>query len=159
MQELKANWIAHESVVYALAVSSNGNYVASASGDHTARVSDMCGNEVGSYVANGDLADVKFSPDQNHLILAHVNSKIIIIDWRLGSVVESLWGHYGSCYGIDFLPVRRLILSASLDNTVKVWCSKRTVKGTRPITNFGYSLEKTFTGHKVRARLMLPVPC
>ena len=142
--------------IYALAVSSDGNYVASASGD-TARVSDMCGNEVGSYMANDVLNDVKFTPDQHHLILADTDKTISIVDWRTGSLVETLLGHADSCYAVDVLPVSGLILSASLDNTVKVWCSNGTVEGTRPITNFGYSLERTFAGHEVRARLMLTV--
>ena len=159
MQELKANWIAHEGIVYALAVSSDENHVASASDDHTGRVSDMCGNEAGSFVANDILTDVKFSPDQNHLILACVDKTISIIDWRTGSLVETLLGHADCCYGIDVLTERGLILTASLDNTVNVWCRKRTMEGTGPITNSGYSLERTLRGHEVRARLLLTISC
>ena len=144
MQELKANWIVHEGGIYALAVSSDGKYVASASGD-TARVSDMRGNEIGSYMANDVLNDVKFTPDQHHLILASTDKIISIVDWRTGSLFENCLGHADSCYAVDVLPVSGLILSASLDNTVKVWCSNGTVK--------------TFTGHEVRARLMLTVQC
>lgn len=133
--------------------------MASASDDYTARVSDMCGNEIGSFVANDILKDVKFSPDQNHLILACVDKTNSIIDWRTGSVVETLLGHADCCYGIDILPERGLILTASLDNTVNVWCRKRTMEGTVPISSPGYSLERTLRGHKVRARLLLTVSC
>ena len=118
----------------------------------------MCGNEVGSYVANNILFDVKFSPDQNHLILASRDKTVSIIDWRTGSLIETLLGHADSCYGIDVLPERGLILSASLDNTIKVWCWKTIVEGNGPITT-GYLLDRTLTGHEVRARLLLTMPC
>lgn len=115
MQELRATWIVHEGIVYVLAVSSGRSY---ASNDRAAQVTDMCGNEAGIYVANDFLADVKFSPDQNHLILASVDKTITIIDWRTGSLVEILLGHADSCFGIDVLPISQKLCSASLDNTV-----------------------------------------
>lgn len=104
----------HEDEVYALAVSSDGNYVASASADRTARVTDMCGNKVGIYVANDVLAGVKFPPDRNQLTLASVDKTVSIIDWRTGSLVETLLRHTDSCYGIEVLPASRKFLSASL---------------------------------------------
>ena len=133
--------------------------MASASDDRTARVSDMCGNELRSYVAHDVLADVKFSPDQNHLMIASVDKTISINDWRTGSLVETLLGHADSCYGIDVLPTSHKLLSASLDNKVKLWSRQKIVAEVAPKPNFGYSLERTLTGHEVRARLLLNIPC
>ena len=118
-----------------------------------AKVLDMCGNEVGEYVVDlvtsYGLVDVKFSPDQHHLILAGLDDTVRIVDWRTGSLVETLLGHTDRCYAVDILPISRKIVSASLDNTVKVWSRQKTVKDISPETNFGYSVERTLTGHEV----------
>ena len=126
--------------------------MASVSG-HIALVLDMCGNEVRKYVVNlvtsYGLADVKFSPDQHHLILAGLDNTIRIVDWRTGSLVQTLLGHTDRCYAVDILPISRKIVSAGFDQTVKVWSRQKTVKDISPKTNFGYLLEKTLTGQKV----------
>ena len=123
--------------------------MASVSGDLTARVWDMSGNEVGKYVADVGLIDVEFFPDGHHLVLTSLAKTLSIVDWRTGSLVETLLGHADICYGVDVLPISRRIVSASLDNTVKVWSRKKTVKDISPKTNFGYSVERTLTGHEV----------
>ena len=123
--------------------------MASVSADLTARVWDMCGNEVGNYVGDVGLADVKFFPDQHHLILACLDNTVKIVDWRTRSLVETLLGHADSCYGVDGLPISRKIVSASLDKIVRVWSRQKTVNDISPKSNFGYSVENTFTGHEV----------
>ncbi len=109
----------------------------------------MSDNEVGKYVANEVLTNVEFFPDQQHLILASADKTLSIIHWRTGSLVETLLGHADTCWGVDVLPISRKIFSASIDNTVKVWSSQKTVKDISPKNNFGYSVERTLTGHEV----------
>ena len=115
--------------------------MASVSDDLTARVWDMCGNEVGKYTANDRPVDVKFFPDQHHLILACHDNTVKIVHWRTGSLVETLLRHAHPCNAVDILPISRKIVSASRDKSVKVWSRQK--------TRFGYSVERTLTGHEV----------
>ena len=130
--------------------------MASASANHTARVWDMTGKEVGKYVANDVVNDVVFFPDQHHLMIASQDKTVMIVDWRTGSLVETLVGHAINCYGVDFLPVSGKIVSASIDITLKIWSRKTSVKDISPNTKFGYSAERTLTGHEVRSRTHAP---
>ena len=144
--------------VYAIAISSNGQNVASVSQDCTARVWDMRGKEVRKYTTKAYPMDVEFLPDQRHLIVSSKDKTLSIIDWYTGSLVETLVGH-GECYwGVDVLPMKHKIVSAS-NKTLDVWSRQMTVIDKSPkIISFGYSFERTLAGHEVRARLMLTVP-
>ena len=147
-KELKADRRAHAKGINAVAVSSDGNHVASVSNDLTARVWDMRGNEVGKYVGDVGLADVKFFPD-HHLVLACLDNTVKIVHWRTGSLVETFSGHAHPCEAVDVLPLSRKIVSASGDRTLKIWSGKTIVKDNPPETNIGYSVGRTLTGHEV----------
>ena len=126
-------------------------YVASASGDRTARVWDMRGNEVGKYVANDGLTSIAFFPDQHHLAFGSFDNTVGIIDWRTGSLVGNLLGHTDRCYDVNVLPKSRKIVSASWDKNVILWSTHKLVEDFSPQTDFGYSIEKILTGHEVCA--------
>jgi WD40 repeat protein len=126
-------------------------HVGSVSGDKTARVWDMHGNEVGKYLAEDSLTCVAFFPDNHHLVVGSLEKSLSIVNWRNGSLVEVLWGHRDSCYTVDVLPMSRKIVSASLDKTVIVWSRPRPVDDFSPQTESGYSIEKILAGHKVYA--------
>ena len=149
MKGLKAKRTAQVQDIKAVAISSDGKHVASASADHTARVWNMSGNEVGKYVAKDVVNDVVFFPDQRHLILSCLDRTVKIVDWRSGSLVETLRGHAANCSRVDVLPVSGKIVSASYDKTVKVWSRQKTVEAISPEHHFGYSLDRNLRGHKV----------
>ena len=112
----------------------------------------MTSNKVGYYVADDGLLDVEFFLDQQHLILASLDKKLMIVDWRNDSLVETLLGHTSSCCQVCILPISRKIFSASFDKAVKVWSRQKTVEDISPKTNLGYSIERTLTGHEVMSR-------
>ncbi|KAK0514512.1 hypothetical protein JMJ35_003129 [Cladonia borealis] len=139
-KKLKSDRRAHKQDIYAIAISSDGNHLASASGDHDG------------------LLDVEFFLDQQHSILASLDKKLMIVDWRNDSLVETLLGHTSSCCQVCILPISRKIFSASFDKAVKVWSRQKTVEDISPKTNLGYSIERTLTGHEDVALTVNGIP-
>ena len=133
--------------------------MASVSADGTTRVWDMLGKEVGKFTMKACPTDIEFLPDQRHLIVSSVDKTLSIIDWFTGALVETWLGHDECCWGVDVLPMKRKIVSAGTNDTLKVWSRQHGLKDMSPKTNFGYSLERTLAGPEVRARLMLSVLC
>ena len=150
-KELKATGTGHLGDVNAIAVASHGLYVASASCDGTVRLWDMRGDEVQKYVANDTVTSVAFFPNTLFLAFGSAANTIGIIDWRSGSLVNTLLGHTDRCYDVSVLPESCKIVSASLDKTVVVWSPQKDVKYSSWQKDFGYSIEKILTGHEVCA--------
>lgn len=158
-KKLKAFGGGHEEVVYGIDVSSDGMHVASVSGDMTARVWDMHGNEVGRYLTKDILICVAFFPDNRHLAVGSMDNSVHIVDWRSGFLVEVLRAHTDHCYGVDILPLTGKIVSASLDKRVIVWSKHRPVEDSSPQGEFEYSVEKVLAGHEVCAEALSSPPC
>lgn len=151
-QELKANKLGHEADIFSITLSSDGYHVASASDDGTARVWDVHGNEVGKYVTDSSPFSVAFFPDENHLTLGCLDNTFSIVNWRTGSLIEIMKGHTNLYSEIDVLPRSRKIVSASYDQTVRVWSRQETAQCSSPQNDCRYSVENIFLGHEVFAR-------
>ncbi|KAL9110066.1 MAG: hypothetical protein Q9227_005405 [Pyrenula ochraceoflavens] len=145
----KAIGIGHEDSVYALAASSNGKWVASASGDKTARVWNMSGHEIAKFESNDCLTSIKFLPDQRYLLFASIDRTISVVNWQDGSLVAKLEGHADSVYGVDVLPKSNRFISAGLDHNAIIWSWQKSAGkgGIEGASEF--SVGKILTGHKV----------
>jgi WD40 repeat protein len=140
----------HKAYVYSLAACPDGHHFASASGDKTLRVWDMRGNEVSHFAAGDGLTDVSFLT-ADHVVYSSLDMTIGIVKWQTGELVQVLSGPTDSIFGLDVLPNSRTILSAGLDKNVILW-SKALESGNK---SWEYTLNRTFVGHKVRAKTYL----
>ena len=66
-----------------------------------------------------EVSSVAFSPDGNMLASGAENGIITIWDVQTGSELDTLSGHEGGVWGVDFDGTS--IASASEDNTIKLW--------------------------------------
>jgi WD40 repeat protein len=142
--------------------------LASASGDKTLRVWDMRGNEVSQFVSQDCLTGVAFLK-ADHVVYSSLNETIGIVKWQTGELVQVLSGHTDSTYDIDILPGSRAMLSVSLDKYVILWSAAlepgfeswdrmrwgRDDREHEGLPVKSYTLNRTFVGHKVRAKTYL----
>ena len=111
-----------------VAVSSNGRYAATASGDRTVRVWDLesSGKQPVSEMrdATGTVAAVAFSHERESSRLAAVNSDGLtyIWDWRTGRLLAAVSRHGDAVNAVDFDPTdSSRVVTASDDGTAAVY--------------------------------------
>ena len=81
---------------------------------------------------NGEMLDIsipglfgpitmEFSPDGKVLALGMTNYSIMLADYESFSVFTTLEGHTGFVTSITFLPDASLLISTSMDGTIRFW--------------------------------------
>ena len=113
----------HEGIIWDTAVSTDGQMIASASADGTARIWGIDGNSLAEIaVDDTQVLSVAFSPDGNRLAMGLENSQIQIWQWgEQQSLLTTLTGHTGPVTSLAFSPEGQKLASASEDKTVRLW--------------------------------------
>src|SRR5262249_40426831 len=148
----------HTDIVRGVAFSRDGQRVATASSDRTAKVWDAhTGQEIFSLKGHTErMTGVVFSPDGERLASSSEDETAKVWDARTGQQLLSLMGHTGqplpspaghtsALWGVIFSPDGRWLVAASRDQTAKVWDARtgeevRTLQGhTEWVTNVAFS--------------------
>ena len=113
----------HEGIVWDTAVSTDGQMIASASADGTARIWGIEGNSLAELnVDDTQVLSVAFSPDGKRLAIGLENSQIQIWQWGAQQdLLATLAGHEGPVTSLAFSPDGQTLASASEDKTVRLW--------------------------------------
>ncbi len=115
-------FVGHTNSVFGIAFSADGARVATASTDQTARVWDTAtGAELQRFTSPGEpVNSVAFSPDGQRLAYS---TDVAIHVWDLTTEQEllTLTGHTGNIWTVVFSPDGQTLLSASVDETVRLW--------------------------------------
>lgn len=113
----------HEGIIWDTTVSDDGQMIASASADGSARIWSPDGKELDRFdVENTQVLSVAFSPDGKKLALGLENKKIEI--WQLGQdrrLLTTTEFHTGPVTSLAFSPDGKKLASASEDKTVRLW--------------------------------------
>ena len=115
----------HADVVYSLAFSKDGRFLASTSDDQTIRVLNQPDGSL-HRVIDGHTDQIYatcFSPDGRFLAGASQERVIKVWDMATGGPPRILEGHEDVVVGVAFSPDGRVIASASDDRTVRLWDS------------------------------------
>jgi WD40 repeat protein len=121
---LKQTLAGHHYAIECLAVSADGEYLASTSDDTTLRKWHLAsGKQVFSTLsATYKAKPLTIDPDGRYVIstYGHDGATLAMYDLASGSVQQILEGHQGDVNAVDFLSDGRLI-SASDDHTLRIW--------------------------------------
>jgi WD domain, G-beta repeat len=113
----------HEGGVTALAVSPNGQKVATASWDETVRIWDVRSgrNQMILQGHEGPVLTAAFSPDGARLVTAGEDRTARIWSVADGKPLAILRGHLSQVQSAAFDPAGRQVLTTSLDGTARLW--------------------------------------
>ena len=111
----------HESAVVSAVFSPDGEQVATASTDGTAKVWDATtGEEVAIMRHQGVVGDVAFSPDGKYIVTGSEDETARVWDATSGQEVTTM-NHQGAVGDVAFNPDGEQVATASTDGTVRVW--------------------------------------
>ena len=113
----------HSATVYNAAFSPDGTHIATASGDHTARIWDTAtGEQVAVLTGHDDaVLFVAYSPDGRRIVTASRDQTARVWDAASGRQVEVLEGHLALVTAAAFSPDGTRIVTASADQSARVW--------------------------------------
>jgi WD40 repeat protein/serine/threonine protein kinase len=117
--------------VFGIDVSGDGSRIATASGDHTARIWDAAtGKPVATFRGHESecppqpecqIVDIEFSPDGARAATGSSSGTARIFTVETAAEVRVLRGHKGTVFGLDYSPDGRRLATASVDGTARVW--------------------------------------
>ncbi len=115
--------VGHTRPVRCLAFSSDGQWLASGSGDKTVTVWNVRQGHAMRTLRGHKQAvwGVTFSPDGRWLVSGSLDTKIKIWDWSTGQEHRTLSGHTDWIARVVFSQDGRLLASASRDGSIKLW--------------------------------------
>jgi WD40 repeat protein len=128
--EPRLELIGHQGWVPVVTFSPDGNRLASASLDLTARIWDMeTGQSLLTLKGHDDTASeiavgvwgVAFSPDGKTVATGASDAAVILWDAETGEARTTLRAHHGLVFSVAFSPDGRLLASSSEDSTVILW--------------------------------------
>ncbi len=115
---------AEDRAIRGIAISNDGRYLASCSGDMTVRVFDFETAETLAVLSGLEFAaqSLDFSPtNSNQLAIAGVDFSVRVWDWSGEEEPLVLQGHRGVVNGIDWSPDGSQLASVSDDRTLRIW--------------------------------------
>ncbi len=121
--ELMGTLESHQDDVKAVAFSPDGELIATASADGTARVWDVATRRQSGVLKGhgGQVNSVAFLPDGTHVATASDDGTARIWQVQSGRQTNVLAGHDGPVHSVAISPDGSLILTASADATIRLW--------------------------------------
>jgi WD40 repeat protein len=123
MNVLKRTLAGHTDRVRACAISPDGNWLLSASDDHTLRIWDAVSGKL-RHILFGHISLVNacaISPDGTWLLSVSRDSTLRIWDAASGQLLRTLTGHTHSVFACAISPDGTWLLSGSADCTLRIW--------------------------------------
>ncbi|HUT60353.1 MAG TPA: WD40 repeat domain-containing protein, partial [Phycisphaerae bacterium] len=135
----------HGDAVHALALSPDGQLLASASMDKTIRLWDVAGRRVVRTLSghDRDVNDLAFSPDGRLLASASSDQTVRLWEVQTGRLASSMRGHHDDVFEVAFSPDGRFVASGCRDRTVRLW---DVASGTAVAVFEGHELRRTAPG-------------
>ncbi|MBD2481385.1 AAA-like domain-containing protein [Planktothrix sp. FACHB-1365] len=136
--KLFRTWKAHQAPLFAVAITPDGQTIASGGDDKTIKIWNLDGKLLQSINAHKErIWQLAFSQDGQLLASASQDGTVKL--WQLnGKPVKTLTVEQGAVLGLAFSPDGNQIVTASLDNTLKFWQLDGTLLKTIKGNNDGF---------------------
>ena len=128
----------HTGEVESIALSSDGRYAMSGSGDKTLRLWEVASGRCVRILEGGTawIKSVALTPDSRYAVSGSVDKTIRLWELASGKCVRILEGHKSSVNSIAITPDGQYVVSCSYDRTVRMWelpsgSCVRTIEGRR----------------------------
>ncbi len=113
--------MSHHNLIYAVAFSSDGRWLATGSRDNTARIWDcITGQEVARMTHESTVQAIAFSPDGHWLATGSRDNMVRVWEVETGADEAQLM-HRGMVMAVAFSPDGQWLATGSADNTVRIW--------------------------------------
>jgi WD40 repeat protein len=113
----------HTSSASSIAISPDGKYIVSGSGDNTIKIWDFktakCLNTLEEHTRN--IHSIAISPDGKYIVSGSFDNTIKIWDFKTAKCLNTLEGHTSWVISIAISLDGKYIVSGSSDNTIKIW--------------------------------------
>jgi WD40 repeat protein/tRNA A-37 threonylcarbamoyl transferase component Bud32 len=120
--KLKKELVAHDSLVFDLAFSPNGNYLATCSKDETIKIWDSAMKLVKTLEGHtNDVTALAFNHDGTRLVSGSKDRSVRVWNVETGLLYYRFRGHGGIVRDVAFRPDGEYVASASEDKTVRTW--------------------------------------
>eukprot|EP00736_Rhodelphis_marinus_P008238 Rmarinus@m.27171 len=127
---------AHTSIVQALCISYDGSTLVSGSEDKTMMIWDLTSPELLDATCDtidaGWVLSLGFSPDGSKIISGHGQGDAMVWDFHAGKCLGTLGKHKSDLTAVHWSEDDRIIITASLDKSIRVWSSS----GGEPLHSF-----------------------
>jgi WD40 repeat protein len=113
----------HQSPVYSVSFSPDGQTLASGSGDKTIKLWNLAtGKEIRTLQGHqNQVFSVSFSPDGQTLASGSGDKTIKLWNLATGKEIRTLQGHQNQVSSVSFSPDGQTLASGSVDKTIKIW--------------------------------------
>lgn len=113
----------HSETIYSVAFSTDGRFVATSSGDNTAKIWDSkSGKAILTLSGHSErVTSVAFSPDGRQLVTGSDDKTAKIWNLESGKTVLTLEGHTSWINSVAFSPDGQRLVTGSMDSKAKIW--------------------------------------
>ncbi|EGK89971.1 WD40 repeat-containing protein [Microcoleus vaginatus FGP-2] len=117
----RCQFVGHNGSVWSVSFSPNGEAIATASYDGTAKLWDLQGNSLVTFTGHDDwVTSVSFSPTGDAIATASRDKTAKLWDLQ-GNCLVTFTGHHQWVNSVSFSPTGDAIATASYDGTAKLW--------------------------------------
>ena len=140
-----AEYFEHESYLYSVKYTSDGNYILANEGDAVKVLDVENFNEVTSINYNASILWAAFSPDEKYIITLNTDNTVCVWDRFSGELVFEPLKHDSPVLDATYSPDGNYVLTTSSDSTARIWNAKNGELAFEPLKHNSDVFDATYS--------------